>query len=83
MKNIKSISSEVLAENVNKTIMKGFYLHDKVQPLENSIGLFVESLKRLKEEKDKLGAVVFEKDDDDIIHFISAAANLRMSCFSI
>ena len=27
--------------------------------------------------------MVFEKDDDDIMHFISAAANLRMHCFSI
>jgi len=27
--------------------------------------------------------VVFEKDDDDIIFFISSAANLRMFCFNI
>ena len=26
---------------------------------------------------------MFEKDDDDVIHFISACANLRMHCFSI
>jgi hypothetical protein len=30
-----------------------------------------------------VGAVVFEKDDDDVIHFISAGANLRMECFGI
>ena len=30
-----------------------------------------------------MGCVVFEKDDDDVIHFISSAANLRMNCFSI
>jgi ubiquitin-like 1-activating enzyme E1 B len=33
--------------------------------------------------KDRLGAVVFEKDDDEVIHFISSAANLRMFCFGI
>ena len=27
--------------------------------------------------------MVFEKDDDDVIHFISSAANLRMYCFNI
>lgn len=34
-------------------------------------------------QKKKLGSVVFEKDDDDIIHFVSSAANLRMHCFNI
>jgi hypothetical protein len=33
--------------------------------------------------KDKLGSVVFEKDDDEVIHFINSAANLRMFCFGI
>ena len=27
--------------------------------------------------------MVFEKDDDDVIHFVSSAANLRMYCFNI
>lgn len=27
--------------------------------------------------------ITFEKDDDNIIHFISSAANLRMYCFNI
>jgi len=54
-----------------------------VQSLEKSVTIFVEAFKRLKAEKQKLGTVVFEKDDDDVIHFISSAANLRMHCFSI
>lgn len=47
---------------------------------------FVRLLKQKKEE----GSIIFEKgilhsylDDDNIIHFISALANLRMMCFSI
>ena len=27
--------------------------------------------------------MVFEKDDDEVMHFIAAASNLRMHCFSI
>lgn len=34
-------------------------------------------------QKRENGAVVFEKDDDDIIHFVSSAANMRMFCFNI
>ena len=30
-----------------------------------------------------IGDITFEKDDDNIIHFISSFANLRMLCFSI
>jgi ubiquitin-like 1-activating enzyme E1 B len=29
------------------------------------------------------GMITFEKDDDNIIHFIASGANLRMHCFSI
>jgi ubiquitin-like 1-activating enzyme E1 B len=36
----------------------------------------------MKQKKEN-GAVVFEKDDDDIIHFVSSAANMRMFCFNI
>lgn len=83
VKNIRSIPQEQLAEFANKTVMKDFHQHDQVQSTETSIGLFVEALGRLKKERGRLGAVVFEKDDDDIIHFITAAANLRMCCFGI
>jgi len=45
--------------------------------------LFAESFQKLKVQKKLLGSVIFEKDDDDIIHFVSSAANLRMYCFGI
>ena len=44
---------------------------------------FTESFLRLTKQKKEQGGVVFEKDDDDIIHFITSAANMRMFCFNI
>lgn len=47
------------------------------------MGVFAESFRRLRKTRAELGSVVFEKDDDDVIHFVSSAANLRMYCFNI
>lgn len=59
IKNIKSISSEFLEKNINQKILDKFHQHDTVQSLENSVGIFVEAFQRLKQEKERLGAVVF------------------------
>ena len=64
-------------------MLQGFNGFDQVQTIENSVTVFVEAFRRLKAEKLKLGTVIFEKDDDDVIYFVSSAANLRMHCFSI
>jgi ubiquitin-like 1-activating enzyme E1 B len=48
-----------------------------------NIAIFAESFQRLNLQKSKEAVITFEKDDDNIIHFISSAANLRMYCFNI
>lgn len=40
LKNVNSISSEVLSLNLNRTLIKGFHHHDQVQPIENNVGFF-------------------------------------------
>ena len=54
------------------------------------VSLAKSSFLRLKQQKQNEGSVIFEKgklflnvDDDNIIHFVSSLANLRMYCFSI
>jgi hypothetical protein len=45
---------------------------------------FVQSIVHLnKERKDSLGSMVFNKDDDLIIDFVTAATNIRAFNFSI
>jgi hypothetical protein len=83
LKRIRSIPEEVLSKAVTDSVLPGFDGFDSVQPMEKSVTIFVEAFRKLKAEKQKLGTVVFEKDDDDVIYFVSSAANLRMHCFSI
>lgn len=83
LKRIRSISESILDNAVKDAVIQGFTGYDDIQSVEKSATIFVESFRRLKAEKQKLGTVVFEKDDDDVIYFISSAANLRMHCFSI
>lgn len=58
-KNIRSVSDELLVENVGKKLLGVYRLHDKVQPLETSISAFVESFQRLSAIKREQGAVIF------------------------
>ncbi|KAJ3128085.1 E1 ubiquitin-activating protein uba2 [Nowakowskiella sp. JEL0407] len=53
---------------------------------EDSMKIFVESLKKLKDRYESGGegnTIEFEKDDDEIMDFVAATANLRAECFGI
>jgi ubiquitin-like 1-activating enzyme E1 B len=83
LKRIRSLPTELLEKQCGEKVLAGFTGFDRVLTLEESVSVFAEAFAKLKEEKRKLGSVVFEKDDDEVIHFVSAAANLRMHCFTI
>lgn len=58
-KNIKTLSEQLLVENVQNKILSSYRQHDKVQPLQNSVSAFAESFQRLMKQKKENGSVVF------------------------
>ena len=56
----------------------------KVRTINELVSSFANSLTRLYSERaDTIGSLVFNKDDDLIIEFVSAATNIRAYNFSI
>ena len=45
--------------------------------------LFVDACNQLQERKLQVGSLDFDKDDDDALNFVTAAANLRSHCYGI
>lgn len=63
--------------------LETFNRHEDKLSEEMNISIFAEAFQRLNKQKAQDSVIAFEKDDDNIIHFISSAANLRMYCFNI
>ena len=52
--------------------------------VEQSAAMFLESVRKVLDERaDEVGSLEFDKDDDDTLDFVTAAANLRCTIFGI
>lgn len=69
--------------SLNKDAMRD-ELSLRVLTLQEQVYTFVKSILKLYSERaDQIGSLTFNKDDDLIIDFVSAATNIRASNFSI
>lgn len=82
-KTIKTIPKEELEKNIGSVSLDNFNRHDDKMTEDANIAIFAEAFQRLNKQKAQDSVITFEKDDDNIIHFITSAANLRMYCFNI
>jgi len=55
----------------------------QVLDLELNAKHFIDTMSKLYARKEKMGELVFDKDDDLAMLFIASAANLRMHCYGI
>lgn len=82
-KTIRTIPKEELEKHIGSVTLDTFNRHDDKLIEDSNIAIFAEAFQRLNKQKAQDSVITFEKDDDNIIHFISSAANLRMYCFNI
>jgi len=82
-KSIKTVSREDLEKYIGAASLDSFNRHEDKLAEDLNIAIFAEAFQRLNKQKLQDSVITFEKDDDNIIHFISTAANLRMYCFNI
>ena len=82
-KTIKTIPKEELEKHLGYVSLDTFNQHDNKLTENANIAIFAEAFQRLNKQNAQDTVITFEKDDDNIIHFISSAANLRMFCFNI
>jgi ubiquitin-like 1-activating enzyme E1 B len=82
-KTIQIVPKEELEKHLGSVSLDAFSQHDEKLTENVNIAIFAEAFQRLNKQKAQDSVITFEKDDDNIIHFISSAANLRMFCFNI
>jgi ubiquitin-like 1-activating enzyme E1 B len=62
----------------------GLTNQNEVWTVEQSAAVFIEAMRQLLENRSgDVGSLVFDKDDDLAVEFVSAAANLRSMCYHI
>ncbi|KAG9120277.1 E1 ubiquitin-activating protein uba2, partial [Ceratobasidium sp. 392] len=71
-------------QNGSTNVASGSGLKDqKALTLKDNVELLDDSLRRLSERAPKEGIISFDKDDDDTLDFVTAAANLRAYAYGI